>query len=525
MYRPNFSGHWLHVVITIFLLSGCNSPGQKDRPSSYSDLVALFKDFDNLRNPKTVAGIPDYSADAMSAQFDSLKILQTELNRLDTSGWTKDRQIDYRLLGAHMHGLEFNHTIMKRWSRDPAFYSTIGWFNPTMEGAVYLPQLPIAENRLPEFRKRLEALPGIMAAARKNLVDMTPDLAVLGIKRKYWEEQQFNRWIPELALSHSDLIEPASKALAAIVEFRKWLEEKLPNLKGSSGIGIDNYNWLLKNVYLSPYTWEQCITLTQRELERTLALLKLEEFKNRNLPELPLIESRLQFDSVHLAGQEWLIRFIRENHILPEPDYLAVKGTGTWSRPTGRNFFENILDRDPLPLLPHDMVGHSPDAAREEQWNKRPFPRAYDPFYVSGTRAEALATGMEEILMDLGMLDHKPRSRELTFMLRIFRAIRALADLRMHSGEYTLAQAMTFAMKAVPYGWYNQNTYLIWEEMDLYMRQPGYGAGYLMGSVQLEELIARRAAALGPKFEFRQFMKEFLEPGLIPISLIEWCMD
>jgi M6 family metalloprotease-like protein len=57
---------------------------------------------------------------------------------------------------------------------------------------------------------------------------------------------------------------------------------------------------------------------------------------------------------------------------------------------------------------------------------------------------------MEENLMNMGMLDQKPRSRELTYMLRIFGAVRARADLRMHSNEFTLDEAMTYAIKTVP---------------------------------------------------------------------------
>lgn len=525
MKHLSFPYQLLAAFCFILILSGCGTQKTKSSTDSYGDLKSLFTEFNTLRRAKLVDGIPDYSAAAMSKQFDSLKILQSKLARIDTTGWTKDQQIDYRLVEAHMHGLEFNHTIMQRWSRDPAYYSTIGWFNPTMDGSMSLPRLPITERRLPDFKKRLESIPNILENAKKNLTKMTPDMAQLGIKRKSWEEEQFKNWLPQLADKQPDMMEVANKALESIIDFRKWLEEKKPSLSGSSGIGIDNYNWLLKNVYLSPYTWEQCVLLTERELERSLAILKFEEFKNRNLPPLPLIDNKAQFDSLHLAGQEWLIKFIRENNILPQPDYLATKGTGNWSRPNGRSFFENVLDRDPLPLLPHDMVGHSPDAQRERIWNDRAIPRAYDPFYVSGTRAEALATGMEENLMNLGMLDNKPRTRELEYMLRIFRAVRALADLRMHSNEFSLDQAMSFAMKTVPYGWYNLNTYLIWEEMDLYMRQPGYGVGYLMGSVQLEQLIAKEAMKLGDKFELKKFIEDFLEPGLIPISLIEWKMN
>lgn len=516
----------LTLACLVIMLCSFGYTGSKDSNSSYSDLISLFRHFDQLRHPKIVGGIPDYSASSMTHQYDSLKILQAELSRIDTTGWTKDQQIDYRLLEAHMHGLEFNHRILHRWSRDPAYYSTINWFNPTMEGAIDLPRLPLNEKDLKAFQKQLEMMPKVLAAAKTNLTEMTPDFATLGIERKKWEEEQFKDWLPHLAKYHPDLIKSADKMVAAIVDFRKWLEEKLPSLTGSSGIGVENYNWLLKNVYLSPYTWEESVLLTQRELERSLADLKLEEFRNRNLPPLHLMVNRRESDSVGQAGQLFLIKFIRENKILPQPDYMVshgngTYGTGTISRPTGRNFFENILDRDPLPLLPHDMVGHAPDAAREKEWNNRPFPRAYDPFYVSGHRAEALATDMEENLMTLGMLDQKPRSRELTLMLRIFRAVRALEDLRMASNEFTLEQGMNYAMKTVPYGWYNRNTYLIWEESDLYLRQPGYGIGYLMGSVQLERLMAKRAMKLGTEFDFMKFMKDFFEPGLIPISLID----
>ena len=39
------------------------------------------------------------------------------------------------------------------------------------------------------------------------------------------------------------------------------------NLKviGRAGVGLDNYNWLLKNVYLFPYTWEDSRTIVHLE--------------------------------------------------------------------------------------------------------------------------------------------------------------------------------------------------------------------------------------------------------------------
>jgi len=56
--------------------------------------------------------------------------------------------------------------------------------------------------------------------------------------------------------------------------------------------------------------------------------------------------------------------------------------------------------------------------------------------------------------------------------------------------------------------------------MDLYMRQPGYGVGYLVGAVQLEGLIADQAQKLGRAFDIQDFMGEFIDAGLIPLELI-----
>jgi hypothetical protein len=277
---------------------------------------------------------------------------------------------------------------------------------------------------------------------------------------------------------------------------------------------------LLKNVYLMSYDWEECVLLSQRELERSLALLKMEEHRNRNLPPLPVAESVEDHIRLQTEGREHLVRFVRENDILPQPDHVRVGNPGGFDRSGGRNFFNQVTDRDPLPLHPHDMVGHSPDGIREREWGARPIPRGYDPYYISGVRAEALATGMEELLMHLGMLDERPRSRELTYMLRVFRAIRGLADLKLHGGDHTLEEVMDYAISTVPYGWYEKGTWLIWEEMDLYMRQPGYGMGYLVGAVQLEKLIADEALRLGDEFDIKTFMAEFLESGMVPMEMI-----
>lgn len=519
-------------MIAILLCAGALASGSGNHrkppaaPKSYTDLVNLYKDFRRIIASKLVNGIPDYTAPAMKRSYDSLKMLLAKWKALDTVGWTIDQRIDFRLVGAQLHGEEFNHRIIRRWSSDPAFYNTISWFNPTMDGAVSLPQVPMQPETLKRLKERLEKLPKQLEQAKMNLTSMKPDLATLGIKLKEYELQRWEKWKTTALPSHPELQPQVDALIASLKDFKKWLEKKKPGLTGQSGIGKENYNWMLKNVYLLPLNWDQCVLLTQRELERTIASLKLEEHRNRNLPELKLIDNEKEFADLQVAGQKKLIAFIRDNKILPEPDLLATKPVGRYSRPNGgRNFFEQVLDRDPTPLHPHDMTGHAPDGIRMKEWSQLPIPRNYDPEYVTGMRAEGLATGMEDILMQLGMHDASPRSRELSYMLRAFRAVRALADMKMHGNVLDLAGAMKYAKETVPYGWYGETgNYLIWEEMDLYMRQPGYGIGYFFGAYQIEQLIAEKGMEQGKDFNIQTFMKDFLQPGLIPISLIRWKM-
>jgi hypothetical protein len=65
-------------------------------------------------------------------------------------------------------------------------------------------------------------------------------------------------------------------------------------------------------------------------------------------------------------------------------------------------------------------------------------------------RAEGHATAWEELMMQAGMFEAKPRSRELIYILVAERAARALGDLRMTSGEFTLERAAEFTSQNTP---------------------------------------------------------------------------
>ena len=69
------------------------------------------------------------------------------------------------------------------------------------------------------------------------------------------------------------------------------------------------------------------------------------------------------------------------------------------------------------------------------------------------------------------------------------RAARALSELKMISNELSFQEGMEFTIKNTPRG-YAKHDRLTWNETQNYLRLTGYGLGYVIGKVQIEQLIA-----------------------------------
>jgi uncharacterized protein (DUF885 family) len=143
-------------------------------------------------------------------------------------------------------------------------------------------------------------------------------------------------------------------------------------------------------------------------------------------------------------------------------------------------------------------------------------------YNIFNTRTEGHATGWEELMMQAGMFDARPRSRELVYILVAERAARALGELKMHANLATLEEASAFACANTPRGWLRMDGELVRSEQHLYLQQPGYGTSYLVGKIEIEKLLAERKRQLGDSFRMKQFMEEFNAAGLIPASLLRW---
>jgi uncharacterized protein (DUF885 family) len=505
--------------------------------ATHVDLVGLFKEFRALVPPPVVKGVPDYSPAAMQEQHRKLQALRSRLDALDDSSWPVAERVDYMIVLAEMRGLDFNHRVLKQWERDPAFYSTTDLgFGPKLHGAISVPKLPLKEEDVAPLAARLRAVPAILEQARKNLTDARGDLARLAIVQKGIERNVYDQLSRDAAKHHPSLVKPAREARDAADRFIAWLEETQSKLPPHGGIGKQEYDWYLRNVLLFPYTWDEMRIVSEREYQRTITFLKLEEHQNRGIAMPEPVTTRAEFDRARTEADTEMIAYLRDQKILTTPDYLVPPGDGPYilpaerdpskpglfDPPIKRHFFFEAEFRDPRPLRAHNVPGHFLDGQMRSR-DTRPIRGGRRMFFVDGNRAEGWALYLEEMLLQIGYLDERPKAREITYILQAKRAARVLPELMMQANEWTYEQALQSLTSRTPY-WMKPDDAIARFDIELYLRQPGYGIGYYMGKIELEKLLSERAMQLGDKFDLQRFHDEFLQAGVIPISLIRWEM-
>jgi len=510
--------------------SGDGSTGAL-RSTSYDDLVSFFRGWREFQPPKVVDGVPDYTRAAMTAQRAGFADFERRLAAIDPGTWPVPQRVDYETVRAELRGFEFDHRVLRPWSRDPCFYTVITGSppdvpareGPELYGTLMVPELPLPEADLPAFRVKLRAIPAILDQAKQNLVEDAKDLYTLGIRVKQKESAILANLADSLRAHHPDLVPDAERAAAAVDDFRTWLEERRAGMTAPSGIGIENFNQYMRQVHLVPFDWHQQMAILQRELTRAWASLKLEESRNRNLPRLERVATEAEYHRRHEEAAREIVEFLRREKILTVPEYLsAYYDPGGFIPPGGTvGFFLQIEYRHSLPMKCH--ATHTFDRLREAR-NTHPIRSVPLLYNIWDGRAEGLATLFEEMMLQAGLFDRHPRARELIYILLANRAARAIADLKMQSNEFTLEEAVDFAVRWTPKGWLLPEGDTVWTDMRIYLHQPGYGASYVVGKAQIDGLLAERARELGDRFTLEDFMDTFLSSGMIPVSLIRWEM-
>ena len=508
-------------------------------PSNYQTLLNLFNEWRIFERPPILNGAPDYSKERFNRDYDKFSSLKYRLNEIDIQKWPVEYQIDWFVVKAELNGYDFNYKVLKPWERDPAFYQSVWMYEsdvpahegPTNHGTLefWSYKFPLDKENRKKIKTELKVIPSLLDQAKINLTGNARDLWMAGIENFKQQSKDLKRIEEKIRLYHSekDLFKLVENAKNSTLKFTHWLENELPNKTGPSGIGKENYTWYQKNVHLLPFSWEDEVLLLQRELDRAWSSLKLEEHRNRHLPQMVSADTPKAFDILTEKSINKMMKFLKNNDIMKiksnmEPALRAHRGT--FQAKEKRNFFSIGMHYDPLPLYSHFYHWFDLAQVRDEP-HPSPIRRGPLLYNIFDSKNEGIATGVEEMFMHAGLYDDNPRSREIVWIMIAQRAARGLGSLYAHANEMTMEEAGNVHVKWTPREWMKREPHLLRFEQHLYLRQPGYGTCYITGKYLIEKMIANRSRQLeelGQSFKIKDFLMQFNDAGNIPVELVHW---
>ena len=511
---------------------------KKFTSNEYPDLVALFKEWRTFEKPPLLDGAPDYTEKTFEKRWPKFKELHSELQSIDTTNWPIENKVDWMIVWAEMNGYDFNHRILKPWTRDPDFYKLVWTYRsdvpahegPTHHGTTELWTFtfPLSKEERTRLLTDLKVIVPLNNQAKKNLTGNARDLWIAGIRDIQYQSLDLNDLKEQVTIKEDvALVSVIDEAIASTNDLVSWLQAQPKSKTGSSGIGKDNYTWYLQNVHLVPLTWDDEVMILKRELARAWTSLKLEEHRNRDLPELVDAGSPEAYNKMADKAAKSLITFLDQEEIVtvkPYFDPALREHLGEFIPKEKRNFFSIGEHYDPRPLYSHFY--HWFELARmDNEPHKSEIRKGPLLYNIFDSRNEGTATAVEEMFMQAGLYDDSPRTKEIVYIMIAQRAARGLGSLYAHANEMNMEEAGSIHSEYTPRGWMKTEKELLIFEQQLYLRQPGYGTSYITGKYLLENTLAdyaRLQELQGKSFVLKDFFDTLNGFGNIPISLFNW---
>ena len=490
--------------------------------------------------------VPDFSKKAIENYNQRYKEFKKRLNNLDKRNFSRHDSVDYLLLHSAIERINWELNILKLPEKDPDFY-----VQQTL-GAVF--DLLVINSHMNEKRAkniiiRLNSIPRTVKNAKENLTEPVAAFAEIALEEMGRVKKNLEDTETALGKIFPDSLkkpfkEATKNAVSALLDFKSWIQKKLPSMSNDYSVGRKGYEYFLKNVALIPYSPEQILSMGHLEFNRAVAFDIDETLRDKSIPKPKLFSNIVEQISAEKKDEEAIRKFLVEKNIIsvPQwikhylnkkmPDYVAplsdVGETDDFTSPTRLNenavryipapspelpFFLRASAEDPRPIIVHEGVpGHYFQLVRS--WaNIDPIRRHY---FDSGAN-EGIAFYLEELMQQFGLFDNKPHTRENIYRFMRLRALRVDVDVNLALGNYKIKDAAKYLEITVP-----MDSASAVHEAGFFALTPGQGISYQIGKLQILKLISDAKILLGNKFNLKKYHDYMLDNGNVPIALQRW---
>lgn len=499
---------------------------------------------DDVNRIERPGGIRDWSRARIEQQRKDLAGFEARWKKIDPAQWPISKQVDYKLIGSALARVRWELDVNPRWKRDPNFY--IAQTLTALAEALTIPA-PYDEARSSEILTRIENMPSILTQGSENLENPPAPFASVAVHSLDGIRERLRKMASALVssttLDTQKLNSACERAADGLEKFQQQLKDRLPKLPQQTALGRDAYVWFLRNVALMPFTPEELLALARQEWSRAVAFEAYDKNRNKDVPPLK-IATDISSWIKDAADKELEIRkFLEERGILTVPDWIqhyTLRSTPEYLRSLGftedddftspsrlkenciryvpepsekLGYFWRATAMDPRPITVHEGIpGHYFQLCLSWK-HEDPIRRHY---YDSGAN-EGIGFYAEEMMLQAGLFDDSPHTREIIYNFMRLRALRVEVDVELALGEFTLDQAAKYLHEKVP-----MDEQTARQEAIAFATGPGQAITYQIGKLQIMKFLTDARIQQGDKFNLRAFHDFVWKNGNVPIALQQW---
>jgi uncharacterized protein (DUF885 family) len=542
--------NYLKIFIVLMLIP-LIARAETETTSDADRLQAISMQYVDERRPgASRAERVDFSAASFVAEIAQQKRLLQQLMSIDASGLSLEQDIDRRLLiGITSSDINTAETL-RRWENDASLYLPSAQLGQLLE-----PEFDgTPDQRMARLAGLLETLPPRLESGRSNLKRPPrrfTEAAIFQAERTLQSLDEGLNLLPDRDDKTTAVFANARKAL---VDYQLFLsDDLLPRSDGQWMLGRKAYDYILQHRWHMDDNAEQ---IRQRGLiafEETEALAqqvaeRIQASKHWTEVYEPLKDDHPQAANIKQAYQQQMDAarvFVIKNSVLTLPAGERVITIDTppamrRSSPFGTfetaSPFEGGLEGR-LYLTPiEDWMTADQQAQRLRSHHTAWIPVIAVHEAYPGHHAQALIVNenpnllrrvisepifsegwglfTEELMFELGFLQGDD-IRLTQLRNRLWRAARVILDVSLHTGRMSFDEAVAFLVEKVRF-----EPYAAELEVGMYIRNPTYVLGYLIGMQEIEAIRAEYVARFGQPEPPSVFYNQLLRIGSIPPSLL-----
>jgi uncharacterized protein (DUF885 family) len=499
---------------------------------------------DDVPRMERPGGMRDWSRASIEKRRKDLAEFESRWKKIDSRAWPIPKQVDYRLIESALSRVRWELDVNPSWKRDPLFY--VGQTLTALAEALTIPA-PYDDARSREILTRIQNIPSILEAGEANLDKPPAPFASVTIQALDGVRDRLRKMADALqgstTLKAEDLNAAVDRAADGLEKFRADLQRKLPALPQQTALGREAYVWFIKNVALMPYSPEELLAMGRQEWARAVAFEVYEKNRNKDVPPLKIADNIDSWISDAAAKELQVRKFLDERGIVtvpdwiqhytlrPTPEYLRALGfseTDDFTSPSRLKenciryvpepseklgYFWRATAMDPRPICVHEGIpGHYFQLCLSWK-HEDPIRRHY---YDSGPN-EGLGFYAEEMMLQAGLFDDSPHTREIIYNFMRLRALRVEVDVKLALGQFSLEQAAKYLQEKVP-----MDEQTAQQEATAFVTGPGQAIDYQIGKLQIMKFLAEARMKQGEQFNLRAFHDFVWKNGNVPISLQRW---